>query len=614
MRTILIAVFSLTTLTLIVVSSGCGDRTLRPLTPCTVSGITETVSVDAVDSVDLLFVIDDSGSMGEEQGKLKAEIPELVRILVTGDYNNNGMKDEADNDFEPVQDLNVGIVRTDMGNNGQEQIGNCAPPMSLGDGPGLNGVIIRDGNDNILNFKQGDDSGAFITAIEGQVDALDTKGCGIEQQLEAMAKAVAPSTHAIFRRGTGGHADIANSGFLRDNSALAIIIVTDEEDCSTESAYPFMVSAASTANPPRQNFLCTECALGDAAGCSLYPAQRYVDSLIETSGKPPQLIVFGAIVGTPEVGGMSKYASDDFAGILGDSAMAYEEISEMQYETAYPMGGGATGQQVRPVCGPNGGMETIAAPGRRYVEFAQALSNAEGIAAVHSICADSFRPAVTDIAEKIASTLNGLCLGRELNPGQGGDVPCDILIEMPLGTACSTVPGVEPDPASITPEGNEVCRGIQLIPVNNTKPTGDGWYYDDFSPDLVDCPPNSQQRITFTNQDATAPSGASISLECLQPVQGANGTVTVGTACAGNAAICGQAPDILAGSGENSTFPYQLQCNAATNTCEAPCDQSRGDADCPGGYVCFKPEGLSFPSIPGSINDVGICVNPTCVS
>src|SRR5688572_2442730 len=61
--------------------AGCPNQELAPLTPCTVSGVSIEVPQTGVDKVDLLFMIDNSGSMAEEQKKLAAVLPDLVTVL-----------------------------------------------------------------------------------------------------------------------------------------------------------------------------------------------------------------------------------------------------------------------------------------------------------------------------------------------------------------------------------------------------------------------------------------------------------------------------------------------------------------------------------------------------
>ena len=63
--------------------------------------------------VDLLFVIDDSWSMSEEQTAVVQELPGLVRVLTSGDLDGDGRQD-----FRPIQDLRVAVISTDMGTSG----------------------------------------------------------------------------------------------------------------------------------------------------------------------------------------------------------------------------------------------------------------------------------------------------------------------------------------------------------------------------------------------------------------------------------------------------------------------------------------------------------------
>src|SRR5262245_43256608 len=72
------------------VLSGCLDRPLKPLNPCLVSGVVAKISVTNIDKIDLLFMVDNSGSMKEEQDALRAELPKLITVLTTGDRDSDG--------------------------------------------------------------------------------------------------------------------------------------------------------------------------------------------------------------------------------------------------------------------------------------------------------------------------------------------------------------------------------------------------------------------------------------------------------------------------------------------------------------------------------------------
>ena len=94
---------------------GCPNQELAPLGPCTVSGVSLEVPQSGVDKVDLLFMIDNSGSMAEEQGKLAAVLPNLVTVLTTGQLDPLNPKSEPD--FPAVKSLHIGVVSSDMGVN-----------------------------------------------------------------------------------------------------------------------------------------------------------------------------------------------------------------------------------------------------------------------------------------------------------------------------------------------------------------------------------------------------------------------------------------------------------------------------------------------------------------
>jgi len=77
---------------------------------CLVSGATMEIQADGIDSVDLLFAIDDSSTMQEEQAALVEQFPLLLRLLSSGDLDGDGRRE-----FSPVRNLHLGVVSSDMG-------------------------------------------------------------------------------------------------------------------------------------------------------------------------------------------------------------------------------------------------------------------------------------------------------------------------------------------------------------------------------------------------------------------------------------------------------------------------------------------------------------------
>lgn len=559
---------------------GCLNPELKPLTPCTVSANVAEVKQNAIDKVDLLFMIDNSNSMSQEQAALGMQLKRLVTILTTGDRDEDG-----DQDFTPAKDLHVGVISSDMGVGGFNlETCNTHP---LGD----DGLLRTRGNttidgcmpsypSGILGYRVngGEDEESFAKRFEC-IARLGTGGCGFEQQLEAVLKAVHPAEVPIvpgFINGTRGHGGPvggtgANAGFVRDDSVLAIVIVTDEEDCSLADP-----SLANVHEPRFQgvniNMRCSR------FHETQHPVSRYVDGLKALRADNPELLVVAGIIGVP-VDLVADAQNVDPAAILADPRMV---------ETQGPDGSGLV-----PSCTTASG---VAYPPRRIVQAIQEFGD-NGV--IQSICQSDFRPAIDALIGKISDVLGAVCLPRQLNPDAEGRVGCDVVQVLPTSgdnTRCAglTERGVDPTPVRIV-DGAEVCKINQAPDPDGAGvglPTGEGWYYDDFSEDVRrSCGVGGVggQRISFT-LGAAPVSGAKVRLECLQPVArtgGPGGTGSIG-------AICDPAADNCADSSS-----LDLYCVPELRECQPRC---ASDAGCPAGLVCYQPPSASD----------AYCVNPTC--
>jgi len=271
------------------------------------AGVGDAGPLPSTNALDLLFVVDDSSSMREEQESLAAALPRLVQVLTTGDFELDGRTTGPD-DFPPVSSVHVGVVTVDMGSGGHE-VPTCALPDF-----GEDGVLRAEGPEGETgcaatypDFLTYAPPGG-LTASELARDAaclarVGTRGCGFEQQLEAALKALSPARPTdwtadgfeppTFHLGSAGHGADRNAGFVREGSALAIVLLTDEEDCS--AADPDLFDPA---NPDYAgtdlNLRCFE--HGESA---LHPIARYVDGLAQLRRRPERL-VFVPIVGIPE--------------------------------------------------------------------------------------------------------------------------------------------------------------------------------------------------------------------------------------------------------------------------------------------------------------------------
>lgn len=202
------------------------------------------VNTRAKQDVDILFVVDSSRSMSPKQKALADAIGNFInKIDATG------------------SNYHVGVVSTDIGAQVQPNItfqpGNQNITLCesyKGDDGVLSGKACTDRDktrwsaDAVANCNslcptkyQTTDGKGYLWKKDGANNAGDKlietfkciapigdSGCGLESPFEAA------------RRALDGHRDdkgaVVNEGFLRSNSVLAVIFVTDEDDCSVALA------------------------------------------------------------------------------------------------------------------------------------------------------------------------------------------------------------------------------------------------------------------------------------------------------------------------------------------------------------------------------------------
>ncbi len=323
----------------------------------------------AAGQLDLLLTIDDSGSMAEEQALLAAEIPRLIDALATGDIDGDGVQE-----FPAVADLRVGVVSTDLGG------------AICSSGGGGDGLLRTTGNTALPGCMATypewvDGSDPAASANVACVASVGTGGCGFEQPLDATLKALSPSTSGLtFPSGsTTGHGDGANAGFLRPGAVLAVLHLTDEDDCSTTDAGLFDLDDPRF--DPNLNMRCFN------HSDVLQPSSRYVDGLLPLVSDPTAL-VYAAITGVP-----TDTAGSDYAAILADPRMA-ERVDPMESTRLLPTCATARG---------------VAYPARRMVRTASALDDAGAKTVVRSICDEDFDGAIAAILERVAAGVSGSC-------------------------------------------------------------------------------------------------------------------------------------------------------------------------------------------------------------
>ncbi|HEY0191025.1 MAG TPA: hypothetical protein VGC42_07860 [Kofleriaceae bacterium] len=201
------------------------------------------VPVTPPTALDVLFVIDDSPSMADQQANLAAAFAtfsEALQVLPGG-----------------MPDLHLGVVTTDLGTTGALD---ATPGPAIGTA-GMGGCAAN-GKAGALRTGGAPITGAYLSDVAAAGGARTTNypadktladmfalmakagdgGCGFEQPLEAMKQALLPT-------------NAANQGFLRPSAALAVVFLTDEDDCSL--AHASLIAADATALGALDSFRCT---------------------------------------------------------------------------------------------------------------------------------------------------------------------------------------------------------------------------------------------------------------------------------------------------------------------------------------------------------------------
>jgi hypothetical protein len=207
-------------------SLACASAPDGAVTRCEASQV-----VPAAVKTDILFVIDDSGSMSQEQASLATELGGFIQALASA---------PVANEFQ------IGVTNTSVegapNSSGvtQKSYGTSSPSSGVPYPAGALVAIARDSFGTVVPGKlvwtQADGFGGarILTAGSPTLVAdftanvlVGTNGSSKEQPFRAARLAV-----------TDRIADGTNAGFLRPGARLAIVFLSDEDDCS-DSAAPF---------------------------------------------------------------------------------------------------------------------------------------------------------------------------------------------------------------------------------------------------------------------------------------------------------------------------------------------------------------------------------------
>ena len=505
-------------------SSGLLNPLAEKQNKCKESGgelIVEELKVHEFAGVDVLVVVDNSGSMSAEQSMLRDAFPGLIASILNPPIDPGTGKRV----HPPVRDLHIGVVSTDMGVGGYD-VQTCDEPM-IGDDGILQhmprGADCSPSYPTFLSYQIGETEEPYIEMVNamaqdfGCLAVLGTSGCGFEQQLEAAWKAL------MIHSQTGG----ANAGFLRQDSILVILFVTDEEDCSAQDMTIFDIASL----PYSINLQCYY------QKGKLQSIDRYYNDLSSLRASAANLLL-GFIVGVPPGDPMCEGRGDAIGECLSVAAMQEVVRADgelLEYSCKHPV-------DCTPPNPPDAGScSSEAFPAIRFVQLAQQFGDN---AVVQSICTDSFAPAVAALTERLRESIMAQYNQSELPVAKDPDEPtgcrcitaCSIIEKLTDNRPCESLgnpakttytdddglPIVEKDEdtdqvhslclieqaGAIIGDCSLPCDDPDLVHVKD--PSRQGWWYD--PNEDVDGDGISDPQLHF--DEVQPESGSSLTIEC----------------------------------------------------------------------------------------------------
>jgi hypothetical protein len=428
--------------------------------------------------LDILFMVDNSSSMDPKQKALATYFPAMIQQLekLPGG----------------LPDIHIGVISSDFGAGEGEIGGSCgsvlgnrgllwgndnsatamagitgagynqfATVANIANGCGLNQGArwIADVQDPTGAGRVKNYTGSLTDVFSCLAKAVGTKGCGLEHQLQSVRIALNPQNSI----------NDANMGFLRPKAKLAIVLLTDEDDCSAD---PYSATDRTPNNdgmftpkgltgettglrcagrghvcngqaipnydstngydgsqgPLSLNF--ADCAAKDPKNppdyhwLPLIPVQTIIDDVIQVKNGNRDNIFVAGIIGWPQSGDFSsaKYRIDK------DASSSPASLSGLW--------------DYMPICSipsvkSEDGNIYKAYGGLRLKKFIDGFGDN---GKTYSICNNDFTEAMTDIAAEIAKKFSAGC------------------VEYPLLDSDPSLDGVQPG-----------CQAMDLIPCDNPK-------------------------------------------------------------------------------------------------------------------------------------------------
>ncbi len=384
----------------------CNGHSLIAPTPDPSRSSQNVFPSSSENKLDVLFMIDNSPSMLPLQQKLIAQFPSFMEPLK--------MVPTPDGSGVALPNIHVAVVSSDTGPGKFAQASNChfggdygqfqfAPrgtctKAPLHTTPTQQTFLSASMNQTVTNF-DGDISDAF-----GCIAALGANGCGFEGQLKSVRWALDPLG-----------VPAGNEDFLRPDATLAVVLVTNEDDCSvpddSDLADPTQTLMADPLGP-FDSFRCNEFGhLCNINGTMQPPPRGAADHLQGCVSNETQ-----TPTATAPLGLLTKIG-DEVAFLKGlkadPSRIVVAAITGLPTDYSIEMiqrsGDPEPHPNIAHSCmSPSG---DYADPAVRLNQWVQAFGD-HGL--IENICANDLTPALVEIANRILISIGPQCITGKL--------------------------------------------------------------------------------------------------------------------------------------------------------------------------------------------------------
>ncbi len=434
------------------------------------TGAVSYQDLSPVREVDILVMVDNSPSMLEEQANLARNFPAFIKRLqaIPGG----------------LPDIRIAVVTSDMGAGGNTVGGNC---LGYGDGARFQVNSITSGQNCGLmgdaKYLIASDRGTQTNLQPGKtledvfacMATRGGRGCGYEHQLQAVRVGL------LALPGI----NLENRGFLRPNAYLAILMLTDEDDCSappSQLSFDFFVSDNKGQTPSlRCN---TDGHLCNGKPISLDPMMSTPLAECGPNPTPSKLIKVEELIAT--IKSLKRPDRIAVAGIFGVPLPGTE--ARARY-SVYANPRLMNDLQISPACSTPG--LGVADPGLRLKQFVDAFAPNSS---VHSICNEDFTPALDAIGKLVADRVGSIC------------------VSLPLVDADPTTPELNPDCQvnDQSPVGNMVVD-VPISQCNDGKTNRPCW---SITPDAANCVASGFKIEVFRADGMTSPPNSKVAINC----------------------------------------------------------------------------------------------------